>query len=370
MLMLLAPAIQGILKPFKIPVLNENRRRTEQPKMTMDGVLSAKATYGKDFEAYFNDHYGFRDLLIRTKNQIDFSLFHQSNELIIGKDGYFFYRTEIETEEFPLDLEWEQGKDKLWSNFKALHEYFAARGMMLVTIPIPLKNTVYPELLPSWAVKRPKITAFHKFRKMLAEGDLPYVDAYQALMDNIDEAPFFHRTDFHWNDVGAAYVGRAIVNELGQRTRLGVSWTEPIAKKEYENFSGGQNLSLAIFNPPTETTWIDQAALLGQSSYTEGESLFRFSFKSLNQRSPLLPNTVILADSFGECFRTTDLPYYFSEFHDMHYKGLRKNIEMIPADTKIVIFAFIETTLLDMLRDPDRAKFWPKILPIQHPTEG
>ncbi|MBL8113413.1 MAG: hypothetical protein JNK60_11040, partial [Acidobacteria bacterium] len=265
LLVLVAPGLQSLTGAFAIPVLDENRSRASRPVFTWHGVLSGDAPFGKQYEKYFDDHYGFRDFLIRAKHQIDFTVFHRSDEVLIGRDGYLFYRSVTEQQQLAQDLAWEGSKARLWKNLHDLHDHFAARGILFVVLPLPNKNTLYPELLPSWTIKRPKVTAFHHLRAMLAKGDLPWVDAYQTLVDVKRDGQLFHRTDFHWNDVAAAFVGRALVDELGRRTDTGVRWDVPVDRAPLVRFSGGEALSLGLFTPPREDTWVSPPRMSGRS---------------------------------------------------------------------------------------------------------
>lgn len=371
LVILVAPFLQSAFSIFHIPVLHENRRRASRPTFSWKGVLAGDAPYGKKYEKYFDDHFGFRDLLIRTKHQIDFSLFNRSDEILIGKDGNLFFR-DVEKYQLDQDLEWEGSKRQLWKNLHDLHDFFAEKGILFVTVPLPNKNTLYPELVAPWAIRRPKDTAFHQLRDMLAKGDLPWVDGYRVLADHRPEGALFHRTDFHWNDVGAAHVGKAIVDELGKRTGTGTRWEVPIDRVSLRNFSGNQSLALGLFHPPTEDTWVSPPRLAERSRCKAPEGWYLYSCAARpSQPGPLLPPTVVVGDSFGEQFRTTDFPAHFSAIRHMRYTDMRAHLSDIPADTKVILFEFQETGLIFMQRDPDRLKLWPDISrPISLGSEG
>lgn len=362
LLILVAPGLQSLTGAFPVPVLDENRSRATRPAFTWNGVLAGDAPFGKQYEKYFDDHYGFRDFLIRAKHQLDFTLFHRSDEVLIGKDGYLFYRSVTEQQQLAQDRAWEGSKARLWKNLHDLHDHFAARGILFVLLPLPNKNTLYPELLPSWTVKRPAATAFHQLRAMLANGDLPWVDAYQVLVDSKSDGQLFHRTDFHWNDVAAAFVGRALVDDLGRRTGTSVTWDVPVDRVALVKFSGGEALSLGLFSPPREDTWVSPPRMAGRSECAARQGAFIYVCKLRPEvQGIFLPPTVILGDSYGEAFRSTDFPYHFQELRHLSYPKMREHFTKIPAETKIVIFEFQETALNFMQQDPDRRSFWPDL---------
>src|SRR4051794_11876306 len=89
--LIVLPLVQMMFGVFRIGALNEKRTRYEiqnlWPRLQGgDGMLAA------DVSKWFDDHYGFRDLLIRLKNQFDYSVFGTSHRISMGKNGWLFFR--------------------------------------------------------------------------------------------------------------------------------------------------------------------------------------------------------------------------------------------------------------------------------------
>src|SRR5690349_12092584 len=81
------PIVQQVFHAFSYPQLNENRLLRTAPTWSSFKLLPE---YLSGLEGYLADTFGFRDLLIRTKNQIDLSLFSVSSKVYINSGGYLF----------------------------------------------------------------------------------------------------------------------------------------------------------------------------------------------------------------------------------------------------------------------------------------
>jgi hypothetical protein len=72
-------------------ILNENRVLASLPEFSID--MSLLSTYPKDFEAFYNDHFGFRRTLIWGRSLVMVKLLGVSpnSDVIVCKDGWLFY---------------------------------------------------------------------------------------------------------------------------------------------------------------------------------------------------------------------------------------------------------------------------------------
>src|SRR4051794_37583352 len=104
--LLLLPTFQMLTGVVPIKALDENRNRAALPPLAFADLLSQ---FPK-LQAWFQDHYGFRDVLIRANAQIDFSLFGVSNRVHVGQDGWLYYRDSISNQ---LRLEEEFNEEKI-----------------------------------------------------------------------------------------------------------------------------------------------------------------------------------------------------------------------------------------------------------------
>ena len=109
------------------------------------GHLNLK--YGKDFEAWFNDHFNFRNEIIRKYNTLKYKLSqyfsgtYSHHEIYFAKDGWMFDNNE--TRRF---LGFSPAKtDKSIQNLKKLKTYFEQAGIKFYFFISPSKGDIYAE---------------------------------------------------------------------------------------------------------------------------------------------------------------------------------------------------------------------------------
>lgn len=355
-LLIILPFFQEKLSIFKITPIQENRNKQKRPESIKD-ILLNHSTFTTQYEKYFNDTYGFRDCFIKFKNQIDYSLFNLSREVIIGKDNWLFYRNVVENEEINIEKFSQENYNKFFQQILKLNSYLRSKNIILIIIPLPMKNTIYPEMMPSSTAHRPVETGFQKYRNFLkSHPEIISIDAQAILMDLKMKMPVYHKTDFHWNDVAGFHIATELVNLIGKLSNKKIRWNYPLIIKEDKNSSGGQNNSLAVFSPYLETAlFVDNKDIkvIGEFKYSDNGLHWEYKTKMIN-RDDLLPKTVMFADSYSDAFIRCGFQNYFSELYKFFIYNVGKQYMNVLNDTKFVIIEHIEVVLQSMLSD----KFW------------
>src|SRR5262249_49186758 len=125
------------------------------------------------------DRMGFRDLFIRTKNQIDYSLFGTSRKVWVGADGWLFAKDANELRLERLDA---AGLAELENRFAELAERLKEKGIRLIVIGYPDKSMIYPEMAPPQMPLTPSGGNTDRLRHFLAEQQsLMFIDAVKIL---------------------------------------------------------------------------------------------------------------------------------------------------------------------------------------------
>src|SRR5690242_19550212 len=75
--------------------VQENRTLAPPPRWSTPPDFTALT---QQADRWFTDHFGLRSFFIRLKTQIDLSVFHTSNRVHIGSDGWMFYRSVMDVE--------------------------------------------------------------------------------------------------------------------------------------------------------------------------------------------------------------------------------------------------------------------------------
>jgi hypothetical protein len=351
LLLLLLPGLQMATGAVRIAPLDENRDRASFPAAA---ALRHPASYVAGVLAWFDDHYGFRDFLIRTKTQVDYSVFGASDRLHIGRDGFLFYRSIIDTSEVQVEALTDEQLDRGVQTFARLRDWCSARGIHLVVQTQQLKDKFYPEELPREAQFARKRHRFDDFRaKLAALPGITYLDTTPQLMALKQLQPIYHKTDFHWNDPAAFVAAERLVNTIAAREGQALPFWTPKLRIVKRPLSGGQALFMPLFRPPTEMAlfvdpdW-DDSAILWNAHVPPFE--WEGSARNPGQRR-LLPPTVVFGDSFVGGMRQSGLVSHFADFRYARLYGptFEDVQRALPPDTKYLVVEFIEVSLLSWI---------------------
>lgn len=210
----LVPLLTFSTKPWSDPV--EKRRSADFPTAPQD--FSQIAKFQRGIEAYFNDHFGYRNTLIDTRTTIDFWLLaHSSNPLVlIGQNNWLYFTGKNCIEDFmgqcllsPQDL------DTWAAKLKERHDWLAKQGIAYYFIFAPNKQSIYPENMPSY-IQRGESTGLDQLKKYLAtKGDFSFIlDSRADLIAQKGKLPLYYAFDVHWNAYGAYLEYRNIIKRL------------------------------------------------------------------------------------------------------------------------------------------------------------
>ncbi len=73
LLIMVLPVLQVMTRMLPEPRLSEKRQLTSRPGLTVSSFLSRE--FQNQFDAYMNDNYGFRSLMVMLNNQINITIF-------------------------------------------------------------------------------------------------------------------------------------------------------------------------------------------------------------------------------------------------------------------------------------------------------
>jgi len=370
-LLTLFPAWERATHWLPDPPLDEKRLPIPEPSWRASPSLER---YLMAWQDWFNDRYSGRNLLIRVKTQLDYSLFSYSDRIYIGRDGWLFYRNVLDAKVAMQVSYTPEVVDRVVSHFRRLDEWLAARGIYLVIVDNPLKDSFYPEMLPSSAPLPPSPSVSDEIRQRLrGETGALFIDVTGILERLKSVRPVFHRTDFHWNDPAAFVVAEDTVDRMA--ALLGPSaprWRIRLEVETKPN-SGGEASFMPLLKPVTEEslfvrqTWKEAPASV---SYYKGP--FEY-VHVLNSRSPgVLPPVVVMGDSFFDGMVRSGFAEHFSAIYRARiYKAtLQDTLAGMPRGTRFVIVQFIESDIgpltipldyraLDKAFPPSSASFPP-----------
>lgn len=337
-----APLLQMATGYPKILLLDENRNRERSPKYE---ELRHPGLFVLQAQKWFDDHYGYRDWLIRAKTQIDYSVFGVSDRVYIGKEGWLYLRSIIDKEEPAIEAMSDGELDAVVRRFAALRDFLATKNVRLVVITNQLKDKFYPEYLPYTVRRKNDHQRFDDFRERLRTlPGIVYIDSTEILSELKKQRQVFYKTDLHWNDPAATEVARTLVDRIAAlEGRELPFWRFPL-NIQVEETTGGEARFMPLFRPPKEEALIiSPNPAVGSFRFVD-EGPFREATQSNFQDDAVLPAIVLSGDSFSDGMIRSGLNAYFKVLY--HMKGTPQDLPaLLPADARYFVYQFIQSRL-------------------------
>ena len=210
------PTLDLFFHMDKAPTPNENRAMAVFPAFSAS--LESIRNFPGGLEAYFRDHFGFRNRLIRCERRWKHDLFQEqaSSDVIAGRAGWYFFSGDYSMDDFQGLKPFTQETLQRW---KALLEkrrdWLAKRGIKYLFVVPPDKHTIYPEFLPSWLSNRGATTRLDQFMDyMTAHSTVEVLDLRPALREEKKNGFVYLQTDTHWNGLGGFITYQRLVRAL------------------------------------------------------------------------------------------------------------------------------------------------------------
>jgi hypothetical protein len=165
---------------------------------------------------FLEEKAGFRPLLIRLRNQLDYSLFNmiRSGGVVIGKEGCLFLESYINNY---CGIEF-QGTGRIDSEVRQLsliRRQLKSKNVDFLMILAPGKASFNRELIPPRYHKLP-ITNYEYFsRKLAASGmNLIDVDAWFRKLKGHSAYPLYPKNGVHWSSYAVALAADSMVRYI------------------------------------------------------------------------------------------------------------------------------------------------------------
>jgi alginate O-acetyltransferase complex protein AlgJ len=196
----------------------EKRALASSPQIPTD--FKTLLQFPKRFEAYYNDHFGFREKLIKRYHREMRKRFGQTGvpNVIAGKDGWYFYGGDDLLNDLrgltPLT---DQQIISFKENLVGKRDWLAKRGIHYLFVIAPDKQTIYPEYLPDYFRKAKGITRLEQLTKYLKKNsDVEILDLRPELFNAKPKGRLYDKTDTHWNGYGAFVGYRKMMHKISQ----------------------------------------------------------------------------------------------------------------------------------------------------------
>jgi hypothetical protein len=354
------------LHPFFGPIVapvDEHRTANRFPSPWL--LLRANGEFADGLNKWFDDRVGFRDLFIRTKNQIDYSVFSTSRKVYVGSDGWLFERDPG----LPLERLDADGFDAVKQSFLDLARRLGEKGIRLLVIGYPDKSRIYPEMVPADAPSLLPGGNYDKLRQFLSlQSTLTFIDVEEILRRErlTTTDALYLKTDLHASERGQVAVIKEIIARIARAEgRRDISWNENFERISVVWGPGNEARFLAPLVPVLENYSAFKGTYKPGDSESDGHwtipdpqayqrtddgigPLFAWEFQSLPELcSERLPGAVLLGVSFVDLYPTLGLHRYFCSFRRLDplngraaVNRLTLFLDSVPDDTKYFIYQY------------------------------
>lgn len=220
LVLLWLPLVDSAMHLDRTPMALENRTLSPLPEFKPG--LAGVRYFFSGWEAYYRDHFGFRNRLIQCSNRWKWQWFHESNQSSVatGQQGWLFYFGDYVLDNYAGDKKFSETDLKSWQELlEKRRDWLGQRGIKYLFVITPDKHSIYPEYLPAWVVKRPsprKLDQFFSYMK--AHSAVPVLDLRPSLLEAKKSAAIYLKSDTHWNLYGGFVGYQAVLQELSAQS--------------------------------------------------------------------------------------------------------------------------------------------------------
>jgi len=258
LVILFIPLIQNTLKLFTVRDLKGSFKLSPDIEFISEYWFSG--LFQENKEKYVNEHFGFRNTLVRTNNQVKFNLFKKTSniETVIGRDNYLFAKAYIESytgENFV-------GSEKIIATcgvIKALQDKMQEQGKIFLPVLAPNKARVLNNYLPA-GVSIKNISNYEAMLICFKKLNVRYLDFNAYFMENYKTSPYpLHpKYGVHWSSYGHTLAADSIINYINYHYHVNtprLDWKKNIVLSDSLrelDYDAGDGMNLFIDRMPSE----------------------------------------------------------------------------------------------------------------------
>ncbi len=213
-------------KPNLVGIVISNEKPELSRENWFDGV------YQKDREDYNNDHWAFKELMVRLNNQFYYKVFNQIrvNNFVIGKNDYVFSESYIFSA-FGDDLVKEEKVISFLEKAKVVQDTLKKKGIDLLLVYAPGKGAGCKEFVEDKYIHPIKNTNHNLYVKNSKSLGVNHLDlyAYFEKIKSTSPYPLFPKFGHHWSFFGECIAVDTIIKhieKLHQCDMPAIVWSE------------------------------------------------------------------------------------------------------------------------------------------------
>ncbi len=206
LIILLAPMMQRLLKLFPDNyVLHGYFVQTKDTTLSYTNWFSGIFQTAK--EKGVNERFGFRNLLVRLNNQINFSVYKEFNVVNVfkGKNDYLF-SSDFFNSYSGIGYKGNRYADSVFTGLQNLNDFLISKNKKLLICFTPCKESFYPEFLPDSCLPQIKKENYYSsYKQKIISSHIPFLDYNNYYQKIKVTSPYslFTQGAVHWTRYGA-----------------------------------------------------------------------------------------------------------------------------------------------------------------------
>jgi len=312
-LVLVVPAIQKQFSLLSIPELNGDFTLAPKPELSWESWNSGSFQTG--YDEYLNDNGGFKNILVRITNQIDYSFYGviKADGVVKGKNGHLYEYDYIRAYT-GLDFVGEELIEKRINRLKFLQDHLKTEfDIDLIFILEPGKASCYPEYISDKYLKNSKEqTNYKTILAKAEEHEVNCIDlnSWFAQLKSQSKYPLYAQHGTHWSIYGMSFAADSILNLIShtrninlRKTRVDTIVIENRARRPDYDMAAAMNL---LFTLPEK-----ESLAYPEITFVEDSGQYDY------------PNVLVVGDSYFWNIFNTDIPFEIFNNQAFWYFGVQ-----------------------------------------------
>ena len=204
----------------KTGVISETENRAlAAPAQFYDSNGLRNLNYNQDFERWFTDNLGFRSELAEADSTIQYHVFHQLNNMPLGKNGVLAPYDNLNDLQH-RNMYTEEQAAEIVNAYQTAHDFLASQGIQMFYMQCWDKHTIYPEQYPD------TITVFGDLSRteqvenaLISSTDINVIPLQELLFSAKEQYPVFSEWSdpWHWTPRGAFIAYRELISKINEK---------------------------------------------------------------------------------------------------------------------------------------------------------
>jgi hypothetical protein len=350
---------QGVNPLITVQPIEENRELVELPKGNVVLKLWKEPEYFAKLETYFSENFPLRDSLIRLQNQIMYSLFRDSKEIVFGIDGWVSDKEIIDNQLPALNLVLDGQIEASILKIKRLQEFLRENNQEFLVVIVPMKPTVYFDKFPSHTGLSLGPSGLDRFQVAMKKNGISFIDVKSKFLSIKDSKQLYYKTDMHWNTLGSAVVAEDIIKYFSKQFKIPTPWDGSFLQSETD-FLGGESQTMPLLQQkPESVPVLSKAKINSESHYDYSYPVKVLEYAGTNSTLARLPSMKMFGNSFMLNYPLVGLQDYFKTSSGiLDYELFSHVLDYIRPEDKIFIWHIYETQLLFHVLQEDKNNYW------------